>query len=284
MSRTFTLEDTRKLAAILAETAQTEVMPRFRNLPEGAVRGKSSPRDLVTDADEAAERLIAARLFKLHPGAVLIGEEASARNPALLNMLVDADLAFLIDPIDGTRNYVAGLPLFGMMIASCHRGDVIAGVIYDPVSRDSALAVRGEGALLEFENGKRVPLAVASPAPPQDMDGLISTGALPEPLRTTVNGNLSRLGSTASLRCAAHEYRMLAAGHCHVALYNQLTAWDHAAGWLLHREAGGYAAHFDGSPYKPTHRTGGLLYAPDAGSWHAARKALLGDALEGTET
>ena len=284
MSRTFTLEDTRRLAAILAETAQAEVMPRFRNLPEGAVRGKTSPRDLVTDADEAAERLIATRLATLHPGAVLIGEEASARNPALLNMLVDADLAFLIDPIDGTRNYVAGLPLFGMMIAACHRGDVIAGVIYDPVSRDSALAVRGEGAWLEFENGKRAPLAVASPAPPHDMDGMISTGALPEPLRTTVNGNLSQLGSTASLRCAAHEYRMLAAGHCHVALYNQLTAWDHAAGWLLHREAGGYAAHFDGSPYKPTHRTGGLLYAPDAGSWHAARKALLGDALESIET
>ena len=283
MSRTFTRDDTRKLAGILAEAAQAEVMPRFRNLPEGSVRDKSSPRDLVTDADEAAERLIAARLARLHPGAVLIGEEASTRNPALLNMLVDAELAFLIDPIDGTRNYVAGLPLFGMMIAACHRGDVIAGVIYDPVNRDSALAVRGEGAWMEYENGKQAPLAVASPAPPEDMDGLISTGALPEPLRTTVNGNLSRLGSTASLRCAAHEYRMLAAGHSHIALYNQLTAWDHAAGWLLHREAGGYAARFDGSPYKPTHRSGGLLYAPDAGSWHAARMALLGDAIADVE-
>ncbi|WP_438859188.1 inositol monophosphatase family protein [Achromobacter spanius] len=283
MSKTFSLEDTRKLAAVLAETALAEVMPRFRNLPDGSVRGKSSPRDLVTDADEAAERMIGARLGKLHPGAVLIGEEASARNPALLNMLVDADLAFLIDPIDGTRNYVAGLPLFGMMIAACHRGDVIAGVIYDPVNRDSALAVRGEGAWMEYDNGRRVPLTVAAPAPLEDMDGLISTGALPEPLRTTVNSHLSRLASTASLRCAAHEYRMLAAGHCHIALYNQLTPWDHAAGWLLHREAGGYAARFDGSPYKPTHRTGGLLYAPDAGSWHAARKALLGEGLEGAE-
>ena len=224
------------------------------------MRGKTSVRDLVTDADEAAERMISARLAKLYPGAVLIGEEASTRNPALLNMLVDADLAFLIDPIDGTRNYVAGLPLFGMMIAACHRGDVIAGVIYDPVSRDSAGRAR-EGAWMEYENGKQAPLAVASPAPPEDMDGLISTGALPEPLRSTVNGNLSKLGSTASLRCAAHEYRMLAAGHCHVALYNQLTAWDHAAGWLLHREAGGYAARFDGSPYKPTHRSGGAVRA-----------------------
>jgi len=57
-------------------------------------------------------------------------------------------------------------------------------------------------------------------------------------------------------------------------------AFSHAPGWLLHREAGGYAARVDGSPYKPTHRTGGLLYAPDAGSWHAARKALLGEAVE----
>jgi fructose-1,6-bisphosphatase/inositol monophosphatase family enzyme len=284
MSRSFTREETRRLASILADTAQAEVMPRFRNLPEGAVRGKTSARDLVTDADEAAERMISARLAKLYPGAVLIGEEASTRNPALLNMLVDADLAFLIDPIDGTRNYVAGLPLFGMMIAACHRGDVIAGVIYDPVSRDSALTVRGEGAWMEYENGKQAPLAVASPAPPEDMDGLISTGALPEPLRSTVNGNLSKLGSTASLRCAAHEYRMLAAGHCHVALYNQLTAWDHAAGWLLHREAGGYAARFDGSPYKPTHRSGGLLYAPDAGSWHAAQKALMGEDFVASES
>ena len=126
MSRTFTREDTRKLAAVLAETALAEVMPRYRNLPEGAVRGKSSPRDLVTDADEAAERLIAARLAKLHPGAVLIGEEASARNPALLNMLVDADLAFLIDPIDGTRNYVADPALAAALLGWRSTHDVAA--------------------------------------------------------------------------------------------------------------------------------------------------------------
>ena len=166
MSRSFTREETRRLASILADTAQAEVMPRFRNLPEGAVRGKTSARDLVTDADEAAERMISARLAKLYPGAVLIGEEASTRNPALLNMLVDADLAFLIDPIDGTRNYVAGLPLFGMMIAACHRGDVIAGVIYDPVSRDSADRARRRrmDGIRERQAGAA---GRASPAPPR---------------------------------------------------------------------------------------------------------------------
>lgn len=277
MIRTFTREETRRIAAILADAAQIEVMPRFRRLSADAVQTKTSSRDLVSDADEAAERFIASKLSKLYPGAIMVGQEAAARNPALLNMLVDADLAFLIDPIDGTRNYVAGLPLFGMMVAVCHRGDVLAGVIYDPVGHDWAMAVRGEGAWAEAADGTQSQLKVAQPLPPADMDGMIYTGCLPEPLRTTVNSNLNALGSTASLRCAAHEYRLAASGHCHVMLFNNLDPWDHAAGWLLHREAGGFSAHFDASPYKPTHRTGGLLYAPDVGSWHATRRALMGE-------
>jgi len=61
-----------------------------------------------------------------------------------------------------------------------------------------------------------------------------------------------------------------------VLFYNKLMPWDHAAGWLLHREAGGHSAHFDGSPYLPTHTTGGLLCAPTKASWDAVRAALLG--------
>ena len=61
----------------------------------------------------------------------------------------------------------------------------------------------------------------------------------------------------------------------HALLYNKLMPWDHAAGWLLHREAGGHSAHFDGSAYQPTHTSGGLLCAPDAASWQALKTALL---------
>jgi fructose-1,6-bisphosphatase/inositol monophosphatase family enzyme len=277
MSRTFSRDDTRRLAVVLAEVAQSVVMPRFRNLPPEAVRSKGTPRDLVTDADEEAERQIFARLAKLHPGAVLIGEEASERNPALLNMLVDADLAFIVDPIDGTRNYVMGLPLFGMMIAACHRGEVIASVIYDPVCRDAAIAVRGEGAWMAREDGAMTPLAVAKAAPVQDMECMIDSKSLPRNLRDMANTRLSLFARNTSLHCAAHEYRMAASGHCHVLLYNTLHPWDHAAGWLLHQEAGGYSAHFDGSPYKPTHRDGGLLLAPDEASWEEVHKLLLVD-------
>jgi fructose-1,6-bisphosphatase/inositol monophosphatase family enzyme len=277
MRRSINREETRRIAALMADAADAEIMPRFRNLAADAVRSKTSPLDVVTDADESAERMIGERLARAYPGAVLVGEEACSRNPTLLNVWIDAELAFLIDPIDGTRNYVAGLPLFGVMVAAVSRGEVMAGVIYDPVCRDSAIAVRGEGAWLESEHGVQTPLRVAAPVPPHEMTGLIATRHLEDPLRATVNTNALGLASSTIFNCSAHEYRMIAGGHAHVLMYGRLMPWDHAAGWLLHHEAGGYSAHFDGSPYKPTHRGGGLLYAPDAGSWKAAHRLLLGE-------
>jgi fructose-1,6-bisphosphatase/inositol monophosphatase family enzyme len=271
----FLPEDIKRVGDILAFAARTEIMPRFRKLAPAQIRRKSSAFDLVTEADEAAEAVIAAALTAAFPGAIVIGEESAHKQPALLGTIADAELAFIVDPVDGTRNFASNLPLFGVMAAVTARGETVAGVIYDPVCRDWAYAVRDGGAWIEREDGTRSPLRVADPKPLSEMDGLIGTTFLPEPLRTTVNRNLSRLATTASLRCAAHEYRTAAAGFCHVLLYARLLPWDHAAGWLLHREAGGYSAHFDGTPYRPTHFEGGLICAPDEASWHLARTALL---------
>ncbi|RUY40368.1 inositol monophosphatase, partial [Mesorhizobium sp. M7A.F.Ca.CA.001.13.2.1] len=90
------------LAGILAEAALAEIMPRFRRLGDGDVRQKTSAADLVTEADVNAERLITARLRERYPSAMVVGEEACSDNPALLTGLGDADLAFVIDPVDGT--------------------------------------------------------------------------------------------------------------------------------------------------------------------------------------
>lgn len=264
-----------RVGEILAAAARSEIMPRFGKLTGAQIRRKSSAFDLVTEADDAAEAAISAALTAAFPGAVIIGEEATHAEPALLDTIAGAELAFIVDPVDGTRNFASHLPLFGVMAAVTVRGEIIAGVIHDPVSRDWAYAVRGGGAWIEEEDGTRRALRVADPVPVSEMDGLIGTNFLAEPLRTTVNANLSRLATTASLRCAAHEYRMVAAGYCHTVLYSRLMPWDHAAGWLLHREAGGYSAHFDGTPYLPTHFTGGLICAPDQATWHLARAALL---------
>jgi fructose-1,6-bisphosphatase/inositol monophosphatase family enzyme len=271
----FSPTDIHRVGEILAVAARTEIMPRFRKLTPAQIRQKSSAFDLVTEADEAAEAAISAALTAAFPGAVVIGEEGTHKEPALLDTIADAELAFIVDPVDGTRNFASHLPLFGVMAAVTVRGEIVAGVIHDPVCRDWAYAVRGGGAWTEQEDGTRSPLRVADPVPVSEMDGYIGTNFMPEPLRTMVNSNLSRFGTTSSLRCAAHEYRTAAAGHCHLLFFNRLMPWDHAPGWLLHREAGGYSAHFDGTPYRPTHFTGGLICAPDEATWHLARAALL---------
>ncbi|MCX4162576.1 MULTISPECIES: inositol monophosphatase [Paraburkholderia] len=267
-------KDAVTIAGMLADVAQREVMPRFRKVRELEVREKTSSFDVVTDADLAAERAISESLSRLFPGAAIIGEEKAARDATVLEGLASAELAFIVDPIDGTKNFVSGLPLFGIMVAATIRGEIALAAIHDPVCGDTALAVRGEGAWLEGDGPTRIELRVASAVPVPEMNAIIGTNFLPEPLRTTVNGNLSRLGMSSWLRCAAHEYRMVAAGHCHLLFYNKLMPWDHAAGWLLHREAGGYSAHFDGSAYRPDHLTGGLICAPDKESWERARQAL----------
>jgi fructose-1,6-bisphosphatase/inositol monophosphatase family enzyme len=256
---------------VMREAAETEILPRFRQLGAGTVRMKTGPLDLVTDADEAAERLITAGIGRLFPGAVVVGEEATAADPDLLTRIADADLAFVVDPVDGTANFAAGLPLFGVMAAAMVRGEIVASVIHDPIGGDGALALRGEGAWMEQPSGARADLRVAEAAPLGQMTGAINWRYLPEPERARMLAALPRFATTWDYRNAAHEYRLLAQGFAHVALFARMMPWDHAPGWLIHREAGGYSARLDGSPYTPTETRGGIILAPDRDSWEAVR-------------
>lgn len=269
------LADALRVGEILSAGARAEIMPRFGALTAGQVREKSSSFDVVTDADEAAERVISAALQAAYPGAVIVGEEAASKDQGLLESIGAADLAFVLDPLDGTKNFASGVPLFGVMVAAIRRGEVVLAAIHDPVCRNTAFALRAEGAWLQGEDGLRSDLKVAGAVPVGEMEAILGTNFLPQPIRNTVNGNSARLALSSWLRCSAHEYRLAAAGHCHLLFYNKLMPWDHAPGWLLHREAGGHSAHFDGTPYLPTHLSGGLICAPDEASWIAARQALL---------
>lgn len=271
---TFSTTDLLDLAQILRDAARTEIMPRFRRLEAEAVRSKTGPLDLVTDADEAAERMIEAGLHRRFPGCAIVGEEAASADPAITDRLAGADLAFIVDPVDGTANYAAGLPLFGTMAAATVRGEIVAGVIYDPMGDDTALALRGEGAWIDAADGTRLDLRVADPCPVRQMSGSAGWRNLPDGVRMTVLNNLPRVAASWDFRCAAHSYRLLAGGHCHYMLFTRLLPWDHAPGWLLHQEAGGYSARLDGTPYRATDSSGGLLCTPDRESWDALKDAL----------
>ncbi|MBN9431720.1 MAG: inositol monophosphatase [Bosea sp.] len=271
----FSARDAATLATILDEAAAAEILPRFRRLGEGAVREKTSAEDLVTDADVAAEKAITAALGKAFPGALVLGEEAvSEHGEQLLDALGDADLAFVIDPVDGTRNFASGLTLFGVMAGVVAKGEVVGGVILDPIGGDWSVALRGEGAWTETRDGSRVDLKVAKPKPVDEMVGFCAWWLLDEPLRSQLAANCASVAAVANYRCAAHEYRLIAGGHAHFSCFSKLMVWDHAAGWLLHREAGGYSRRYDGSAYSPLHRSGGLLCTPDEDSWNALHEAL----------
>src|SRR5580692_7741557 len=101
---------------IIREVGVAEIMPRFRKLAAGDVqmKGKDDP---VTIADQESERVLTERFTDYLPGSTVVGEEGVSRDKSVLNRLKDDDPVWIIDPIDGTRNFVAGIPEFAVMVA-----------------------------------------------------------------------------------------------------------------------------------------------------------------------
>lgn len=275
----FTHARIQQITEMLNDVGERELMPRFRAQLPNRVFEKTSSFDVFSEADQAAEQQLSDELARMFSGATVVGEETSGHDPDAIKRLGQAEVAFLIDPIDGTKNFTSGLPLFGTMIAGLRRGEIVFAAIHDPVCKETALALRGEGSWTLRSDGTETDLRVSPPCVIDQMNIVAGTNFLPPHLRPAVQKNLPKFAMNFWLRCAAHEYRLAAGGHCELLVYNKLMPWDHAAGWLLHREAGGYSAHFNGTDYHPTHTTGGLICAPDRDSWIAARNGLFGDEI-----
>ncbi len=276
----FDEHDLGALDAILRDAAETEILPRFGKLRASEVEEKESARDLVTVADRDAEIRITALLKARYPDAHIVGEEAAADRPSVLNGLETASLAFVIDPIDGTYNFASGMPLFGCMLGVVVNGECVAGIIHDPVGGESLMAVAGGGSRLVDGSGTQTPVRVAETVPLSDMVGTISWGFMREPQRSRVAANLSKIGMNFALRCSAWEYRMAATGKVHFVGGQKLMPWDHLAGVLIHAEAGGYSARLDGSRYRPGMTDGGLISATDPDSWALIRREIVGMSVD----
>lgn len=262
------------LTTVLKEAAQAEILPRFRRLGTGDVRMKTEAIDLVTEADEEAERFLKARMDAIAPGALFIGEEAVSANPSLLDTISGADLVVIVDPIDGTYNFAAGMPLFGVMASVVYKGETVAGIIYDPMGDDWVLAEKGSGAFRQRPDGHREAMTVSAPVTLDNMVGVASTTFYSGEDKRMILSNLAQVRLATSYRCAAHEYRTFVAGYLHFLMYNKLMPWDHLAGVLIAQEAGGYVARLDGSAYLPHHVGGGLIAATDPDSWKTLREKI----------
>jgi fructose-1,6-bisphosphatase/inositol monophosphatase family enzyme len=266
--------DISELATILRDAAIVEILPRFRRLDPGTVLTKSSPTDLVTEADTEGEHFIKREIAKRWPAALVVGEESVAADPALLHRLPGADLVVTVDPVDGTANFAAGLPLFAVMAAVVAKGEVVTGIIYDPMGDDWIMAERGGGAWLRRPDGTTRRLKVADPVPLERTVAHVSIGFLDPLSKVAVLANLAKLAISANYRVAGHDYRTMASGHCHAVMFNKLMPWDHLPGTLICAEAGAYVRKFDGSEYRPSDLGGGLLLAPDRDSWDLLRREV----------
>jgi len=202
------------------------------------------PADFVSTADHKADATLRQELGQARPGYGFLTEEGGA-TPG-----TDNSHRWIIDPLDGTSNFLHGLPHFAISIALEHDGEIVAAVVLDPIKSDLFWAERGTGA---YHNDRR--LRVSSRR--KLNEALVATGAPfmghgeRGPFLAELN---AALGVTAGVRrwgAAALDLAYVAAGRYEGYWERDLSSWDTAAGALLVREAGGYVSQIDGSPWTP---------------------------------
>ncbi|MFE0917309.1 inositol monophosphatase family protein [Streptomyces nigra] len=230
------------------KAAAAEIMPRFRRLADHEVDRKSGPHDLVTDADRLAERYLTEALGALLPGSVVVGEEAVHADPSVYDAIRGDAPVWIVDPVDGTRQFVHGDTGFCTLVALARHGVVLASWTYAPALDRLATAVRGQGAFLDGER-----LHAGAPAPGSDLRVATS-----HPDFTTDEQKRALLGlwtdGVAPRPCgsAGLEYLAVARGELEATAFGWEAAWDHAAGLLLVEEAGGAHLTRAGEPFRIT--------------------------------
>jgi myo-inositol-1(or 4)-monophosphatase len=206
------------------------------------VAREKGPGDLVTDADVASQRLIAERLSAAFPDHTLLAEEEGAvadpRRP----------WRWIVDPLDGTINFAHGFPFWCVSIALEHQGELVVGVVHNPLSGDVYSAARGHGAAC---NGRPVHVS-----PTETLSASLISTALPTDIRADVDLQMAYLRQfsigTHSVRrsgSSALNLALLATGGFDVCYATLMNPWDAAAGVILVREAGGIVTRLAGEVY-----------------------------------
>jgi fructose-1,6-bisphosphatase/inositol monophosphatase family enzyme len=253
-----------KIETLIREVSAAEIMPRYQSLSADE-KWEKRPGSVVTVADVASEAFLAKELPPLLLGSVVVGEEMVEHDPSVLDLLDGDAPVWILDAVDGTSNFAKGSPDFGVMVGLVWRRKTIAGWIFRPVDNEMYVSECGAGA---FRNGDRLKI---DPAPRNLSDMAGSLGGYLR-RKTDLPEKFSRITST---RCIAVDYCALVNGDVHFAHYRGARAWDHAPGWLMHSEAGGYNRCLDDTPYlagKPGE--GGILLTTDREAWEALREPI----------
>ncbi len=237
------LPNLEQLQQIVISAAREELLPRFTKV----ARSDKADGSFITAADLAAQHRIEAELKQHWPDIALLGEEM---DEAEQNNLIAAQSQplWILDPLDGTSNFAAGLPFFSTSLALLYQGEIVLGVVYDP-SRDECFSARkGSGAWFNGEAlGQHRPQG-----PLKKGTALVDFKRLPAELATRLVTKMP-YSSQRSHGSVALDWCWIAAGRCHVYLHGKQKLWDYAAGYLIFNETGGHACTLTGEQvYRPT--------------------------------
>lgn len=261
------------VTALMKETAAEIVLPRFRELKAEEIMEKG-PGDVVTIADLESEEKMTPRLLDIVAGSVVIGEEAVSKDPTVLERFESDGPVWIIDPIDGTKNFAEGDARFCIMIGLVYRGETLAGWIHDPTTGQTAIAEKGAGASLDQKQMR----VSADARPLSQMVGQVNYGAYAPQDRKELRAFITKtFGREEKIRCAGHDFLGQSVGSRDFALYRRLWSWDHIPGTLILKEAGGMVSRLDEVPYRSSDRVERLLAARNEETWHAVREVLVGE-------
>ena len=251
------------IVSALRTTAVREMKPRFRSLSARDVSEKSAGDDLVTAADLATEAAMREAMATILPGTPFIGEEGVEEDPTQLDLIDAGGRVIVIDPIDGTWNFAKGMPTFGTMLSVIEDGETVFGILYEPMVDDWIWAAQGEGTWSGTER-----ITLPKPGPFQTLPVLMGFYGMPPEQWAQVAALYPKFLRVSDSHASIMDYRLLSTGQAAFKLNRKLNVWDHAAGALCLREAGGHVALLDGTPYAPHLKEGRLLAAQSEELWH----------------
>ena len=258
-----------RVATLIEKVGTDVILPRFGRLASEHIRLKAAD-EIVTVVDHESEDRLAEGLARILPEAGIVGEEGAAANPALLEQAGEG-LRWIIDPIDGTANFVAGKPPFGVLVALVDNGVTEAGWLFDPIDGRMCHAQRGRGAWIDAERVKAE--ESGAPLPIAAISTMFMEAGRKADFKARAKGKMRLVDIP---RCAAEQYPRLVLGQNDLALFERALPWDHAAGVLFVNEAGGRVARADGSPYLVGDLRPGLLGAASPRLWDEAAQILFG--------
>ena len=254
---------TEQVSELLAEVAARLILPRFGALESADIHEKK-PGDLVTVADREAEIELARVLRAEEPGVLVVGEEAVFTDPSSLEALPTAQHAWVIDPIDGTRNFARGSADFAVMLAEVCNARTVRGWIWQPIHARLYVAELGAGVTC---NGEPVP-------PAGQGSRAVPLGASYLPVPGEEHADVKVVRSWGS--CGV-DYPKLIEGEVDFLCYRSMFPWDHLAGGLMVTELGGRVSTDLGVDYRSGVIGRRLLSANDPSLWQSVRDSLFGD-------